>query len=461
MFWHRGVPILTRRMRTDEASEWRSGGSTHMRRRLKLVAIDVVGAVAFLVPAQALASSEGSFNPGFLLSAGSGECPVGVGMEISGMVFPKGDPGSIGYGGFFQAQTYAGDYGRLAFGFQLGNVVGGELGFAGLTRSDLHTSTFALHTGVFASAAVLGTGLRVTIPMSGSDHGLPAHGVEVSWVLTLKVPIYSGRVFNSFGRPLRDEQGPITAAAREASGWADVSDPALVAHLSPRERGELAALWVEAALAEHASIATFAALALELLALGAPADLLAACQQAAQDELEHARLSFGLASTYAGRPLGPGKLPLPATGLSGDAAAVAYLSFTDGCIGETFAAALARRAQRRAIDPAVARALARIAADEARHAALAWRIVAWCLTLDPARVRAALGAALAAPELEAPAAPLTDVLGLPIVPAARHGAVPVDEQKPLRRRAERTARARLKRMLRAPREARAEGGPVP
>ncbi|WP_437554880.1 hypothetical protein WME97_22860 [Sorangium sp. So ce367] len=432
-----------------------------MRRRLKLVAIEAVGAVAFLVPAQALASSEGSFNPGFLLSVGSGECPVGVGTEISGMVFPKGDPGSIGYGGFFQAQTYAGDYARLAFGFQLGNVVGGELGFAGLTRSDLHTSTFALHTGVFASAAVLGTGLRVTIPMSGSDHGLPAHGVEVSWVLTLKVPIYSGRVFNSFGRPLRDEQGPITAAAREASGWADVSDPALVAHLSPRERGELAALWVEAALAEHASIATFAALALELLALGAPADLLAACQQAAQDELEHACLSFGLASTYAGLPLGPGKLPLPATALSGDAAAVAYLSFTDGCIGETFAAALARRAQRHAIDPAVARALARIAADEARHAALAWNIVAWCLTLDPARVRAALGAALAAPELEAPAAPLTDVLGLPIVPAARHGAVPVDEQKPLRRRAERTARARLKRMLRAPREARAEGGPVP
>lgn len=364
-----------------------------------------------------------------------------------------GDPGSIGYGGFFQAQTYAGDYSRMAFGFQLGSVVGAELGIAGLTRSDAHAPTFALHTGVFASVAVLGTGLRVTIPMSGTDDGLPAHGVEASWILTLKVPIYSGKLFTSFGRPLRGEQGPVTAAAREASGWADISDAALVAHLSPREREELAALWLEAALVEHASIATFAALALELLALGAPADLLAACQQAAQDELEHARLSFGLASTYAGLPLGPGKLPLPAAALSGDAAAVARLSFTDGCIGETFAAALARRAQSHATDPAVARVLARIATDEARHAALAWSIVAWCLKLDPVRVRAALGAALAEPEIEGPA-PLTDAQGLPIVPAARHGAVPAEEQKPLRRRAERTARARLKGMLRAPREAR-------
>ncbi|WP_441286150.1 hypothetical protein ACSRUE_27310 [Sorangium sp. KYC3313] len=339
-----------------------------MRRRIKLIAIEVAGAVAFLVPGQALASPEGSFNPGFLLSVGNGECTVGVGAELSGMYFPKGDPGSIGYGGFLQMQTYAGDYSRHALGFQLGNIVGAELGIAALTRSELHASTVALHTGVFASAAVLGTGLRVTIPMSGTDGGLPAHGVEASWVLTLKVPLYSGKIFNSFGRPLRDEQGPITAAALEASGWADVGDAALVAHLSPRT--------------------------------------------------------------------------------------VARLSFTDGCIGETFAAALARRALRHATDPAVARALARIATDEARHAALAWSIVAWCLTLDPARVRAALGAALAEPEIEAQAAPLTDVLGLPIVPAARHGAVPVDEQKPLRRRAERTARARLKRVLRAPREAR-------
>ncbi|WP_438021074.1 ferritin-like domain-containing protein [Sorangium sp. So ce315] len=424
-----------------------------MRRRAKLVVIEVVGAVALLVPTQALASPEGSFNPGFLLSVGSGECAVGVGAELSGMYLPKGHPGSIGYGGFFQAQTYAGDYARMAFGFQLGSFVGAELGVAALSRSDNHASTFGLHTGVFASLAVLGTGVRVTIPMSSADADLPAHGVEASWVLTLKVPIYSGKVWTSHGRPLRGERGPVTAAAREASGWADISDAALVAHLSPREREELAALWLEAALVEHASIATFAALALELLSLGAPADLLAACQQAAQEEIEHARLCFGLASTYAGLPLGPGELPSPAAALSGDAAAVARLSFTDGCIGETFAAALARRAQSHATDPAVARVLARIATDEARHAALAWSVVAWCLKLDPVPVRAALGAALAAPELEAPA-PLTDVQGLPIMPAARHGAVPVEEQKPLRRRAERTARARLKDMLRPPGEAR-------
>ncbi|WP_437901170.1 hypothetical protein [Sorangium sp. So ce124] len=63
--------------------------------------------------------------------------------------------------------------------------------------------------------------------------------------------------------------------------------------------------------------------------------------------------------------------------------------------------------------------------------------------------------------LAAPATSGESFAAAPVAPAARHGAVPIEEQKPLRRRAERTARARLKGMLRAPGEARVEGDLVP
>jgi hypothetical protein len=46
-------------------------------------------------------------------------------------------------------------------------------------------------------------------------------------------------------------------------------------------------------------------------------------------------------------------------------------------LGETVAAIEANEESLSEADPAVARALARIAEDEARHAALAWRTVAW------------------------------------------------------------------------------------
>lgn len=51
----------------------------------------------------------------------------------------------------------------------------------------------------------------------------------------------------------------------------------------------------------------------------------------------------------------------------------------------------------RAEDPAVRAALARIAEDESRHAALAWRTVAWALQRGGAPVRAAVEEAFTAP----------------------------------------------------------------
>jgi len=106
------------------------------------------------------------------------------------------------------------------------------------------------------------------------------------------------------GRPYIDATGEKVAPARSGRGWARGRRPD-VRRLTAAERAVLAAAWTEDALVEHASVAAFARTTLELMALGAPAELLAGAQAAAADEVRHARLSFALASAYAGREVEP------------------------------------------------------------------------------------------------------------------------------------------------------------
>lgn len=159
---------------------------------------------------------------------------------------------------------------------------------------------------------------------------------------------------------------------------------------------ELEAAWTRLAAMEHASIAAFARLTLELMAHGAPAALLADVQAAAADEVDHARRCFAQASRHAGQALAPG--PFPFTGpvvIRGDLAAIAADAASEGCVGETVGAALAAASAASATDPAAKADLAAIAADEARHAALSWRVVAWAVQIGGAPVAQAVRAALA------------------------------------------------------------------
>jgi hypothetical protein len=72
------------------------------------------------------------------------------------------------------------------------------------------------------------------------------------------------------------------------------------------------AWWIDAARAEHASIAAFGNLSLQLMAVGAPAALIEATHLAALDEIRHARDAFAIASRLAGRPIEPGPFPAAA-----------------------------------------------------------------------------------------------------------------------------------------------------
>ncbi len=164
---------------------------------------------------------------------------------------------------------------------------------------------------------------------------------------------------------------------------------------------------------EHASIAAFARFNLQLLSLGAPCALVEECNRAIADETRHARLAFSLASHYGARPIGPGPLALEGALGAASLADVLKLVIVEGCIGETVAALEAAEAMAHCRDAAVRNVLDQIHQDETRHAALAWRFVAWAVEQDAslASVAARVFAAQAqTPSFKSATRPVFDTL---------------------------------------------------
>jgi hypothetical protein len=161
-----------------------------------------------------------------------------------------------------------------------------------------------------------------------------------------------------------------------------------LAAVDPITRARLVEHWTQIARFEHASVASFARFGLQLMQLGAPPTLLRDTSRALADEIEHARLAFGLASAYADAPIGPGSLDVAAALLPKlDRHAILEGLIVEACVGETLAAIEAHEAARWAEDLAVAAVLERIADDEWRHAQLGWRALGWVLAQGDERLR--------------------------------------------------------------------------
>lgn len=217
--------------------------------------------------------------------------------------------------------------------------------------------------------------------------------------------IFACREMNcAIGRPLSVEGGSRTAGCAPRGDW--VGELVVGAgEVSGELRAALGAWWTDVAAMEHASVGSFARFTLELLSLGAPPELLAETQRAAADEVAHARLAYTLAGIWRGEAVGPGPLSLDGVRPGADAAAILRALVEEACVGETLGAAEARAAASGVEDPALREALLGVAADEERHAALAWRTLRWMLKRDPS-LRAAAREAFAAAVSEARGRPL-------------------------------------------------------
>jgi hypothetical protein len=123
---------------------------------------------------------------------------------------------------------------------------------------------------------------------------------------------------------------------------------------------------------------------MQLMAIGAPADLVAGATRAQADEIRHARVCMGIASALNGDEIGLGALPIEgALQSAGDIRAILIDTIWEACVNETISAAQCQAAGEVASDPMISEALAAIAEDEQRHAALAWSTVRWILDTHP------------------------------------------------------------------------------
>jgi hypothetical protein len=151
------------------------------------------------------------------------------------------------------------------------------------------------------------------------------------------------------------------------------------APLDERTASALHRAWLDDALQEHASVAAFSRFTLQLLAVGAPPELIVAAQRASLDEIAHARACFGLAQRYGGCSVGPSSLDVHDALGRTSLVSLAELTAQEGCAGETLGAALAAEQLALAEDREVVAILRKIAADELRHAELAWRFARWAV----------------------------------------------------------------------------------
>jgi hypothetical protein len=184
------------------------------------------------------------------------------------------------------------------------------------------------------------------------------------------------------GRPFLVNGAARVAGLANGTDWA-ASVELDASALDAATRALLAQGWCQLGALEHASVAAFARFTLQLLGLGAPHALVVESNRALCDETEHAQLCFGLAAAFGSTTPGPGPLDSRGALARSGLAEVALDTFIEGCIGETVATLEACEALAHAAFPEVRRVLERIYADEARHAALAWRFVAWAATQAP------------------------------------------------------------------------------
>jgi hypothetical protein len=140
-----------------------------------------------------------------------------------------------------------------------------------------------------------------------------------------------------------------------------------------RSSSALGAKLAHMAQLEAASVVAFDALHADLKRLGAPRSLLRAVRRARRDEVRHARLATD-AAARAGVTVPPTDVaPIGRRALE----KLAIDNAEEGCVRETFGAALVAVQAERARHPALRRMMRAIASDELRHAALSWDIARW------------------------------------------------------------------------------------
>lgn len=199
------------------------------------------------------------------------------------------------------------------------------------------------------------------------------------------------------GRPFCVDGRARVAELRIGPQWADAPRPRLD-RLDAPTRAALADFWSQLGASEHASVASFARFTTQLIALGAPARLVAGSLRAGFDERTHALRCLGLAHAYASVPTHPGALAVHECLAEMDVVEIATSLASEGCVAETVSLMLLIAAHEQAKDESVRAVLHEMIADEHRHVLLAWGALRWLCERHGPIVHDAVARVFATPE---------------------------------------------------------------
>lgn len=373
-------------LRTSSSSTLSPPSRARLAKRLLAIA-----AAASIWAPSAAKAEEFSGGGGVYVSFTFGkELGVGYGIEghMMGLLAGTETCSSnrrAGVGGMFQLGGINGSTLRMIVGAQGGTELG-DLG----TPALIGEIGLAAHLAAKSPGVGLHSGLMLDTGYSANIFG------RAEWFLEEYSVGVGGRFLGTFGvpggqtcvigRPLRDAHGRVDLPSARSED-ARAEQPRIGCSTEGRAESTewLAAEWSNDTQGEAASVPAFLQLAAELMALDAPASLVDAALDAAEDEVRHARTCARLASRWSGRRVTP-VLPVAPAWRPPSLERLAIESWVDGCLGEGAAAERARVGAVSASERGTARALGMIASDEARHAELGWHILDWALAVGGSAV---------------------------------------------------------------------------
>lgn len=172
------------------------------------------------------------------------------------------------------------------------------------------------------------------------------------------------------GTPLEPEHQRLMRRRQVPIPW----EQSTVAELSPAERSRLAETWTRRSAAEYLAVSTFAVLAIDLVAAGAPADVLSLCMRAGIDEVRHAELCLRMIEIYGGKRVmpPPGMSSLPDDPERPKLHQALANTMLVSCVSETYATTVLTATRDLTTDPVAHAVLTSIYSDEVMHARLGW-----------------------------------------------------------------------------------------
>ena len=179
------------------------------------------------------------------------------------------------------------------------------------------------------------------------------------------------------GTPLEPEHRRLMRRRLVPIPW----EQSTVAQLTAAERSRLAETWTRRSAAEYLAVSTFAVLAIDLVAAGAPADVLSLCMRAGIDEVRHAELCLRMIEIYGGKRVQPppGMSSLPDDPERPKLFQALANTMLVSCVSETYATTVLTATRDLTTDPVAHAVLTSIYSDEVMHARLGWSYLRYAI----------------------------------------------------------------------------------